>query len=66
MGYKWKEGRLEKVVICTQQSFSQATTSLPYNKCSPIKTEWNRCQHAILFHMLLHDLNINKDIQWVM
>ena len=54
------------MVICTQQSFSQATTSLPYNKCSPIKTEWNRCQHAILFHMLLHDLNINKDIQWVM
>ena len=50
------------MVICTQQSFSQATTSLPYNKCSPIKTEWNRCQHAILFH----DLNTNKGIQWVM
>ena len=54
------------MVICTQQSFSQAATSLPYNKCSPIKTEWDRCQHAILFHMLLHDLNTNKGIQWVM
>ena len=54
------------MVICTQQSFSQATKSLPYNTFSPTKTEWNRCQHAILFHMLLHDLNINKDIQWVM
>ena len=50
------------MVICTQQSFSQATTSLPYNKFSLIKTEWNRCQHAILFH----DLNTNKGIQWVM
>ena len=67
MGYKWKEGRVElSGHLTTQQSFSQATKSLPYNKYGPIKTEWNRRQHATLFHILLHDLNTNKGIQWVM